>query len=152
VKKLEVNHDDLEKFGSRVRGIRNILKSTQKDFAESLQMSGSYLSEIERGNASPGFEFFFKISAAHNVSLDYLIHGTGSMFLEERTRIDEDSQEIKKEIETKDDLIWFINHSSFFRNSLLGMAQGFFYNNEETIFENINRLKGNKEDINEYNQ
>jgi len=141
VKKLEVNQVEIEAFGGRVRELRKALKATQKDFAESLRMSGSYLSEIERGHASPGFEFFLNLTTAYNVGLDYLVRGEGEMFRADSVKNEEESGEFPSGIESLKDLSWFLNRSSLFKNSIMGMAQRFYYESEKTIKKNIDQLK-----------
>jgi transcriptional regulator with XRE-family HTH domain len=138
VKKLEADRDTLSSFGSRVKEVRKALRISQKDFAASLGMSGSYLSEIEHGNAAPGYEFLFKLSALYRVSLDYLVHGGGAMMLAEvsggpgkKTR-----EEVTR-VEDSEDILWLMAHSPMFRNTLLGFSQKFYYENERIIRKDI---------------
>lgn len=150
VKKLETNRDNLSSFGRRVKEVRKTLRISQKEFAASLDMSGSYLSGIEHGNAAPGYEFLFKLSTDYRVSLDYLVHGSGAMMRAvnngpvERARDDVDS------IEDPGDILWLMEHSTMFKNTLLGFAQKFYYENESIIRKNIMKLKpNNHREVNE---
>lgn len=139
MKKLEISRDSLIALGARVKKTRKTLGISQKDFAASLEMSGSYLSEIEHGNAAPGYEFFYKISLKYNVNPDWLFHGTGSMIREEPVKPINEEKEYVDNIETVNDLVWLMEHSTMFKNTMLGFAQKFHYENEEIIKKNIKR-------------
>jgi transcriptional regulator with XRE-family HTH domain len=139
VKKLEISRDSLIALGSRVKKSRKSLGISQKDFAASLEMSGSYLSEIEHGNATPGYEFFYKVSLKYNVSLDYLFHGTGSMIVEGQVKPGNKKKECVDNIQTFSDVVWLMDHSTMFKNTMMGFAQKFHYENEEIIKKNIKR-------------
>lgn len=139
VKKLEISRDSLIALGSRVKKTRKALGISQKDFAASLEMSGSYLSEIEHGNATPGFEFFYKASLKYNISLDYLFHGIGNMIKEIPKEQGNKKQQYVENIQTLNELVWFMERSTMFRNTMMGFAQKFHYENEEIIKKNIKR-------------
>jgi transcriptional regulator with XRE-family HTH domain len=139
VKKLEISRDNLIALGARVKKARKTLGISQKDFAASLEMSGSYLSEIEHGNAAPGYEFFYKVSLNYNVNPGWLFHGTGSMIREEPVKPVNEEKEYVGNIRNVNDLVWFMEHSTMFKNTMMGFAQKFHYENEEIIKKNIKR-------------
>jgi transcriptional regulator with XRE-family HTH domain len=139
VKKLEISRDSLIALGARVKKSRKTLDISQKDFASSLEMSGSYLSEIEHGNATPGYEFFYKVSLKYNISLDYLFHAIGSMIKERPREPGNKQQQYVENIQTLNELVWFMEHSTMFKNTMMGFAQKFHYENEEIIKKNIKR-------------
>lgn len=126
-------------LGNRVKNIRKALHMSQKDFAASLRMSGSYLSEIESGKAKPGHEFFFKMSSAFNISLDFLFRGSGGMFVTGEEPTSPALREFVEDIENVDDLLWFIDHSPLFKFNLMGFATKFHYENEDLIKRNIKK-------------
>lgn len=148
MKRIDVSRDKLAAVGSRVKALRKSLKISQKDFAAFLNISPSYLSEIEHGNSNPGFDFFYKISTACNVSLDYLFHGIGEMMLKDKIKFEEikEEKEYVRDIVTVDDLLWLIEHSDMFKNTIMGFAAKFNYENEETIKKNIENLRAMEED------
>ena len=82
----EITEEELVQFGSRVKEIRNHLKMLQKDFANGIGISNSFLSEVEGGSSKVGHEFFFNIVKVYKVNPLYLLHGTGEMFLEEKLK------------------------------------------------------------------
>ncbi|MCP5106632.1 MAG: helix-turn-helix transcriptional regulator [bacterium] len=83
--------DDMAIFGNRVREIRKRLSLSQRECAKSLEISGSFLSEIEAGKVKPGYEFFKNIRSKYNVNFDYLFTGEGEPF---RTETPESDPEV----------------------------------------------------------
>jgi transcriptional regulator with XRE-family HTH domain len=67
-------------FGQRVKQIRLGLGFSQKDFAASLDISASFLSEVESGKSKAGYDFLFNISKVYHVDLNYLLRGGGRPF------------------------------------------------------------------------
>jgi transcriptional regulator with XRE-family HTH domain len=124
-------------LGDRIRTIRRKMNLKQKDFASSLQMSSCYLSEIEAGNGNPGVGFFHRLIKTHNVSLDYLFYGTGEMFKAKLRRTPEKEKEFVDNIQNVNDLLWLLDHSSLFRNTVMGFGEKFLYENEAIIKKNI---------------
>lgn len=140
--KVKVNQDNYVALGRRIKELRKLLKISQKDFATSLSMANSYLSEIEHGKANPAFEFFYKLSNVYNVNLNYLFQGIGELLL---PRTEEKETEKQKEwideIETIEDLVWFMEHSSLVRHTVMGFAGKFLYDNETAIKKSIQKHK-----------
>lgn len=64
----------------RIRHVREVLKLTQKQFAEKLEMSQSYMSEVETGQTQPGVSLLISLNTIFKVSVDWLLTGEGSMF------------------------------------------------------------------------
>lgn len=144
---------NLTVIGKRVKMVREAVGMTGKDFASSLNIAASYLSQIERGNKNnPGVSVFFKIAQVHNVSLDYLVCGIGDMFISAAHQQAGSQREYVDKIETLDDLYWFLENSTFFRNIIMGFAFKLYFENEEIIRKSLNNRKKqeeNKESLNE---
>lgn len=138
-------NENLKTLGARIKKVRKALRFSQKNFAISLGMSGSYLSEIESGNANPGHDFFFKISTIYHVSLDYLFHGTGEIISAEKIKPAAAKTDFVDEVEGIDDLLWFLEHSPLFKNTIMGFAAKFHYDNEEIIKRNIEKQRSKSE-------
>ncbi len=147
-------NDDAKKLkamGSRIKEMRKRLKITQKEMAKSLGIAGCYLSEIENGRGNPGFKFYFNLSKLYYLSLDYLFHGIGEMFINVKKNISQDKRNFVDEILSVDDLQWFIEHSPLFKHTIMGFATKFHYENEKSIKRNIKKFKSNQEKKNEKN-
>jgi transcriptional regulator with XRE-family HTH domain len=111
----------LFELGKRVKMIRKELQISQKDFANKINISGSYLSEIEAGKSKPGYDFLFNISRICNVSLAYVLHGIGEIF----TGIDYGPSITGKEpehdhIDTLEELLWYLERSPLRSGAALG--------------------------------
>lgn len=71
---------DLYHIGDRIRELRRTLGLTQKEFSEKIGLSRSRVAEIEAGEPTKE-SVLIAISRTFKVSLEWLKHGTGEMFL-----------------------------------------------------------------------
>ena len=62
-------------IGQRMQNKRKELKVTQEKLAEIIDVSPSYISEIERGCSITSLATISKIAETLNLSLDYLVFG-----------------------------------------------------------------------------
>ena len=133
----------IESFSQRIKGLRKELRLNQKEFARELQLSDSYICQVENGKIKPGFEFFYKLVSRYNIALRYLFFGEGEKFLKEEKPGKEDEE--VTDIETLSDLVRCCEQSPIFNLNILGYAARYFYEHESVIKENIKRhreLKG----------
>ena len=68
----ELNYVEI---GKRIQAKRKQLKITQEKLAEIIDVSPSFISEIERGTSICSLQTITKIAQTLNTSLDYLIFG-----------------------------------------------------------------------------
>lgn len=66
---------DYVEIGKRVREQRLKNKFTQEKLSELIDVSPSYISEIERGNSISSLQTIAKLSFVLKTSLDYLVFG-----------------------------------------------------------------------------
>ena len=111
--------------------------------------SPCYLSEIENGKGNPGHAFFYKMSTQYNVNLDYLFHGTGEMFKRVKLKNNPKEDEYINEIETIDDVNWYLENSPLLRSQVIGFAAKFKCDNEAIIKKNIKRNREKKDNMDE---
>lgn len=76
--------NNLSEIGARIKQTRNLL--TQKEFAESLGVARTYVSNIEYGRTKPSLEFLINISKCYHVSLDWLLLGHDSTFVSKKSQ------------------------------------------------------------------
>jgi transcriptional regulator with XRE-family HTH domain len=76
------NADNKKTVGLRIKQIRKELSLSAVEFANRLELSRSYLEEVESGKCYPNFDFLVKAAGKLNVNLYYLILGEGDMFTE----------------------------------------------------------------------
>ena len=69
-------------IGVRLKKIRKEKGLSQKTLAELLETSSGYISEIEQGKTTPGGKFFHSLNRALLVSIDWLLTGEGSPYLD----------------------------------------------------------------------
>jgi transcriptional regulator with XRE-family HTH domain len=77
---IQVENDANLTFGERVRKLRKSLGILQKEFAESLHIAITTLSDIETGKNKPCHDFFYHIADVYNVNIHYLLFGKGEVF------------------------------------------------------------------------
>ena len=139
-----MGNNNLKHLGNRIKEIRRALGLSQKDFAAQLGINPGYLSELENGNReNPTLAVFMKISTQFHASIDYIVHGTGNMFLPSKSN---NGREYIKDVRSLDDVYWLIDNSLLFRDAIMSMAARIFYENENFINENIKRSRDQKED------
>ena len=134
----EIDKKHIIKVGRRIREVRESLRFIQKEFAAELKMSESYYNQLENGNGFPGYDFFYKLMKKYNVSLDYLFYGIGEMFLKSREKTDLPGEYLE-EIESTSDMVWYLERSPIFNQTVMGFANRFLYKNESIIKRNIDR-------------
>ena len=84
---IAVNYD---KIGDKIRERRNFLKITQENLANEIDVSASFISDIENGRRKMSLETMIKISIALKTSLDYLIlDNMNSSKIKNETKIEE---------------------------------------------------------------
>ena len=62
-----------ENVGNKIRERRNFLKITQENLADRINVSSSFISDIENGRRKMSLETMIKISIALKTSLDYFV-------------------------------------------------------------------------------
>ncbi|MCP5108741.1 MAG: helix-turn-helix transcriptional regulator [bacterium] len=125
--------EDLKVAGKRIREIRNELRLSQKEMAAALGIAGPKLSKIESGVHAPGYSFLYKLATVLNVSLDYLVTGEGDMLLKSKSRSPDSTDSILDSLENLEELNWFLEHSPVLRNTVIGFAAKYRYDNLSMI-------------------
>jgi transcriptional regulator with XRE-family HTH domain len=138
--------DQLIDFGKRIKAIRKALAVNQQDFAEGIDVSGSFLSEVENGKYKPGFKFYNNLLQTYNVNLNYLLTGKGEMFNKIEEIEEMPSKKLFGPIESGDELLWYIKRSPLFMHTLMGFATRFLYENKTHIKNEIEEYQLNKEE------
>lgn len=95
-----MNELNYVEIGKRIRVKRKEFGLTQEKLSEILDISPSYVSEIERGTSISSLSTISKISQTLDLSLDYLIYGVN------QTSVDNTFSEILKSIPKKDQKLY----------------------------------------------
>lgn len=67
-------------IGKRIKELRNALKKNQEDFARSLDVTHSAISQIENNKVNPSKKLLRSICSTHSVNREWLETGKGEMF------------------------------------------------------------------------
>ena len=71
---MQLNQEDIN-IGERLRGLREDLKMTREEFSEKVDITDSFLGQIERGERSLSVKTLKKIVKYTGISADYLLFG-----------------------------------------------------------------------------
>ena len=145
--------EELIEFGKRVKNIRKELDIAQKDFATKLGLSGSFLSEVEKGKTKPGFEFFKSIILKIKVNPIYLYTGEGPLFLGKIPDTENENDDILK-IEITEDkeiiekMFWYFNKAPVVKYAVLEFFRKYIFQNKEMLDQDLESIepKEDKED------
>lgn len=74
---MQFNQDNID-IGERLRGIREGMQMTREEFSEKIDITDSFLGQIERGERSLSVKTLKKVVKYTGVSADYLLFGNNS--------------------------------------------------------------------------
>jgi len=131
---------DLKAFGERLRLIRKSLFFSQTELAEKLDLSRSFISEVESGSVRCGYDFIFKLAELFNVNLYYLIRGEGDMFGFKIPVPSLGGKKVGDPIESIPELIWYLERSALMRYNLLFAATRLLLDEEDRIAKEIEKF------------
>ncbi len=152
-----MEQDEAVVFGKRIKEIRRSLHISQKDLAEILNLSPSFVSEVEAGKTKPGFEFFKNIYLKLNVNNTFLLTGEGEIFLNQDQE-PEEKPEPKPDYGDNSDIIeemlWYFKRSDTVKLSVLQFFKIFLFEKRALIEEDLEKykLKEEQEEKEEENQ
>lgn len=113
---VTVNYESL---GNKIRERRNFLKVTQENLANDINVSASFISDIENGRRKMSLETMIKISIALKTSLDYFIlDNVKDVKLKNNTKFDELKNILGTVDEKKESVFLYfaINSAKFLSN------------------------------------
>lgn len=133
---------DLVSFGQRIKAVRKALDFNQKDFAKTIGISNSFLSELEAGHTKASYDFFFNLSRQHRVNIHFLLHGQGDIIYEpsaEPPKLERDFGDFNDKVH---EMLWYFENSPMVKMAVLGFYSRFMYDNEDYIAKDIKKHKG----------
>ena len=139
----EVQYNFVE-CGERLKKVRAQLKISQKDFAAHLGIAASYLSEIESGKTRPGYNFLIKLAEVFKVSSNWILLGTGGMFLTGENDWFMGRKDFGEQAESIRKLLDYFAKSPLVRLSVMAFASKFLLTNEVSIRKDIEKHQGKK--------
>jgi transcriptional regulator with XRE-family HTH domain len=136
--------EDSVQVGSRLKAIRKSLGMSQKEFAANLEVSASYLSEIESGKTKPSFNFTVLIYERYNVNPAWLLVEEEEMFLGVGEGKKAGDFDFGGQTEEVLEMLNFMEQSPFVQSTVLSHFMKFLYENENIIKKDIEKNKGKK--------
>lgn len=136
-----VSSESIE-FAKRVKKIRRELDLSQKDFAEKLGLSASFLSEVEKGKTKPGFEFFKRITVTIKANPLYLFTGEGPPFLG-KIPVEENETDDKLIIEVTEDkdliekMFWYFDKAPVVKYAVLEFFRKYIFQNKDMLDQDL---------------
>lgn len=79
----------MDTINARIRILRKSLALSQSEFGSKIGLQASSLSDIENGNCDVTKRNILNICNQFNVSKEWLVNGTGKMFIEEDKKFNE---------------------------------------------------------------
>ena len=133
----KLNAEEIIKFGNRVKEIRNLLGMKQGEFANGMGISNSFLSEVEKGSTKVGHQFFYNMIKVYRVNPEYLLFGTGAVFVEDReeSKKGKDSSYIGPDSQLVNEMLENMRTSTLLRFAILEHYQRYSFENKELIKE-----------------
>ncbi|MCP5046065.1 MAG: helix-turn-helix transcriptional regulator [bacterium] len=130
--------------GSRLKSIRRALGLTQKEFAASLDISASYLSEIESGKTKPGFNFTVLVYEKYNVNPAWFLVEEEGMFLGDGGGNNSGDFDFGGQTNDVMEMLNYMTQSPFVQSTVLSHFMKFLYENEAIIKKDIEKNKDKK--------
>ncbi|GBD79436.1 hypothetical protein TEHD86_1783 [Tetragenococcus halophilus subsp. halophilus] len=88
-------------FGENIKNLRLESGKTQKEFAQMLDISKSYMSELESNKRNPSIETVNKIAKKLNVSSIYLLYGKRAVLSDNKNELESENFNAQKFVEEK---------------------------------------------------
>jgi transcriptional regulator with XRE-family HTH domain len=141
------NNYSLEEFGQRIKAVRRRLNMTQKEFSEAVDLSVSFISDIESGRSKACLDFFYNLARKFNINLNYLILGQGEIIDTASKHPSMSHKKIGQSIDSINELLWYTERSPMMYHTILGFASRFIHENRKYLIKEIKENKETKSNI-----
>ncbi len=130
----------------RLKAVRRVLDISQKNFAARIDVSGSYLSEIESGKTKPGYNFLMAIAKEFRISPSWLLLEEGEMFRgdDSDSSLSIGKNDFGDQTGRVKELLRYLRQSPLVQSTILSHAGKFFLENEESIRKDIDKNEAKK--------
>ena len=132
---------ELVGVGKRLIRVREYLGLKQKQMAKDLDLSSSYISDIEKGKSNPAFNFLMRLYRKYRVSLDWLLFEEGDMFcgigLKEKGRLPE--FDFGDQTERVIEMLDIMDKSPFFLTHMISQCIKSSYEQEKIISKDLEK-------------
>jgi transcriptional regulator with XRE-family HTH domain len=115
----------------RLKAIREALNMNQMDFAARLDISCTSISDMEKGEYKPNFDFIQKCATEFRINLYYLVFGEGEMFAGEKPAIS--GTGYVADITDVRNFLYHFERSSLVQYQMLSYFSSFYHREEDVI-------------------
>ncbi|MGE5343263.1 MAG: helix-turn-helix domain-containing protein [Candidatus Omnitrophota bacterium] len=136
----EDKKENLKDFGNRLNEVRQKLNLSESQFAKTLNLSTTQISEIENGEFEPEYDFFYGILTEFHVNLDFLLFGEAPMFKDDR-QPETDATEWIPETEDEKNFAFHLKNSRYVKYHILSEFLRFKMENESFIEQEMSGVK-----------
>jgi transcriptional regulator with XRE-family HTH domain len=128
-------------IGNRIKVYRDTIGLNQKDFAEKIGMSASYVSEIESGKHGIGFSFLIRLASAVNINLNWLLTGKGNIFVKDSGKKNSilENFDFGDQTENILEILECFNKSPLVQLTVISFARKFMLTHESIIQKDIEK-------------
>jgi transcriptional regulator with XRE-family HTH domain len=133
-----------QSIGKRLKAFRKSLNMTQPEFARTLSISVSYLSNMENGNVNTSFEFIMKLTGSYDIDLNLLLLGKSFENRESikgKRNIDVNKLDI---ISTEEEFQYFFSHSPPFHSMVMATSAKYLFENKEFVLKSLKKARSKK--------
>lgn len=132
---------DKKSIGERLKSIRAALNLSQREFGENLNISSASICSIESGKGLPRHEVIYNLAAKFNVNINFLLHGSGEMFITDLIKQRIESGEFKPYTGFLKEFLKYVRESSVVRYEMMNYFWKYLVENEGLIEKEINYFK-----------
>lgn len=136
-----MKQDETIDVGKRLKDLRRQLDISQKDFAAQLDISSSYLSEIESGKTKPGYNFLRLIAKTFRINPSWILLEEGDIFLDNEDGPNISEKDFGDATDRVKELLYYMKKSPLVQSTVLGFFIKFLYDNEDIINKDIEKRK-----------
>jgi len=118
--------------GKRFKRIREDSGFNQRDFAASLDVAPSTVSEVEAGNSAPGYSLLMKANEVYKANPNYILLGIGEPYLRTNA-VNPDEFDFGAEHEEVQELLSKMARSPILRFAVVAFGDKFLHSNKDVI-------------------
>ena len=122
-----------KEYGERFKKVRDHFGLMQKELAESLNVSATSLSDVEKGKFKPSLELLTGLCLKYEVNLYYILFGDDSMFLSPIQRSSDRVSHFAVNIKDVGAFLKHFEHSDILQYRVMDMYKTMMKNDKDMI-------------------
>jgi transcriptional regulator with XRE-family HTH domain len=135
---------DQKAIPGRVKSIRKTLKLTQDELSQKINVSTTYICQVEKGKYKPNCYFLENISRELNVNLYWLLFGQGEMFLDPAILLALQSSNYSVKTEEVRNFLWYYQRSAIVQHSTMAHFYTLLIQQKQNIDKEIREYEDNR--------